>query len=50
MTVAMYLASKGVIPPKEWYHNPELRNSNGETVEDILRQKGINVPKEWMTN
>ena len=24
MTVALHLAKKGVIPPKEWHHNPEL--------------------------
>ena len=47
MTVSMYLASNGIIPPKEWYHNPELRNNKGETVEDILTQKNIEVPKEW---
>ena len=32
MTVAQFLASKGVIPPKEWEHDKMLCNINGETV------------------
>ena len=26
-TVAMYLAEKGIIPPLEWIHNPEMRDN-----------------------
>jgi len=26
MTVAMYLAKKEIIPPKEWYHDPNIKN------------------------
>lgn len=32
MTVAMYLASFGIIPPKQWEHDPNMRNINGDTV------------------
>ena len=33
----MIFAKKGKIPPKEWYHNPTIKNKEGKTVEDILR-------------
>ena len=32
MTVAMLLASRKVIPPMEWVHNPELSDRSGWTV------------------
>ena len=32
----MKLAFEGIIPPKEWLHDPSLKNDNGETVADIL--------------
>ena len=25
-TVAIHLASNGIIPPKEWHHDPELKD------------------------
>ena len=28
----MKLAEKGIIPPKEWEHNPTLKNKNGWTT------------------
>lgn len=28
MTVAMRLAFTGIVPPKEWYHNPLFVNKN----------------------
>ena len=44
-TVAMYLASNKIIPPKEWEHKPSLQNEDGWTVAMILAKKGINPPK-----
>jgi len=32
MTFAMYLARNGIIPPKEWCHDPNITNSDGYTV------------------
>ena len=36
MTVAMQLTYKGIIPTKEWYHNPELKDNNGWTVAMVI--------------
>ncbi len=56
MTVAMILASKGIIPSKEWYHNPELKchriNIGGKHYQDmtvamLLAINGIIPSKEW---
>lgn len=43
-TVAMKLAFEGVIPPKEWRHDPNLKNDNRDTVASILTFHGIAVP------
>ena len=32
----MYFAMSGMIPPKEWEHDPELRNNEGYTVAMLL--------------
>ena len=32
----MYLVYNGIIPPKEWEHNPKLYNKDSETVAVIL--------------
>ena len=44
----MILASKGIIPPKEWRHDPLLKDKNNNTVAIILSSKGIIPPREWM--
>ena len=49
MTIAMWLASKGVIPPKMFLHNPDLTNVKSETVFHILVKHLIIPPKEWFT-
>ena len=28
----MILAKNGIICPKQWYHNPDLQDNNGDTV------------------
>lgn len=45
MTVAMILASYGIIPPKQWFHNSELKTNNGLTVAMKLANKGIIPPR-----
>ena len=40
----MMLASKGVIPPKEWEHDSKIYNKSGNTVATILLKKNIDVP------
>ena len=44
MTVAMILAKNGIIPPKEWYHDPNLVNNEGRTVCYFLFINSINIP------
>ena len=36
MTVAMRLAHNKIIPPKEWYHDPYIKNALNYTVESLL--------------
>lgn len=43
----MELAENGIMPPKEWLHNPLLKNYRGETVATILINNNILPPKEW---
>ena len=46
----MLLAENGIIPPKEWYHEPKLKNQFGNTVAMLLAWKGIASPPEWRHN
>ena len=48
MTVAMHMAYNRIIPPKEWYHDPLLRNDYGETVGLVLAFHGIIPSEHWM--
>lgn len=41
----MLLAQNGIIPPKQWEHNPKLHNNSEYTVATILLKNGIDVPK-----
>ena len=43
----MLFALNRIIPPKEWYHDPFLRNKDGETVAIRLAFREIIPPKEW---
>ena len=43
----MLLAENKIIPPKEWIHDPRIKNIKNLTVYDILKTKNINVPDEW---
>ena len=44
MTVAMWLAYNGLIPPTSLHHDPELKNSCNFTVAMELAQHGIIPP------
>ena len=37
MTVAIALAQNKIIPPREWHHDPKIKNGKGFTVEDYLK-------------
>ncbi len=47
MTVAMILANKRIIPPKEWYHDPKICDNHGWTVAIYLLKNKLEVPEEW---
>ena len=40
-TVAILLAKTGIIPPREWYHDPHVKNGEGHTVAYYLHLKNI---------
>lgn len=44
----MSLAKKGIVPPEEWHHSPELKSSNGITVSMYLIKNKIIPPEEWI--
>ena len=43
----MMLARNGIIPPKEWIHHPEIKNTYNRTVAICLALAYIIPPKEW---
>ena len=43
----MSLAFKGIIPTKEWNHNPNIVSEYNETVAMLLAMNKIIPPKEW---
>ncbi len=47
MTVAMYYAAGKHPIPKEWEHDPTLRDNKGMTVAMMHAKRGKIVPKEW---
>lgn len=47
-TMAMFMASRGFIPSKEWHHYPDMRSKANLTVAHLLAQHGITPPKEWI--
>ena len=36
MTVSMYLAQKGIIPPKEWIHDFNIKNNYNLGILDYM--------------
>ena len=43
----MILSESGIIPHKEWQHDPYIKDNDGYTVADYLRDNDIEVPSEW---
>ena len=43
----MILASNGIIPPKEWYHDKFIKNYS-YTIAEKLSYEGIIPPQHWM--
>ena len=41
---------KGIIPGREYWHDPEMRNKEGKTVCFYLWDNGIEVPDEQYKN
>ena len=37
----MFLAEKGIIPPKQWFHDPTLQDINGNTVAMLLASNKV---------
>ena len=35
-TVAMLLAENKIVPPDDWFHNPNIKNKERKTVRDIF--------------
>ena len=46
----MIYAINNIIPPKEWKHNPTLKDKNNQTVAMHLIDRKIFPPKEWCYN
>ena len=43
----MELAYNGKNIPKEWEHDPEIKNNEGHTVCYYLWDNGVIAPEEW---
>ena len=46
--MAMYMADCGIIPLKEWYHDPQIRSRTNLTVAHFLAMNNIIPPDEWV--
>ena len=40
-------AKNGLIAPKYWNHDSNLKNNDGYTVAMLLANKGVVPPKQW---
>lgn len=43
----MLYAINNQLPPKEWYHDPKIKNAMGCSVKQILLAHGLTYPEEW---
>ena len=46
----MILASKGIIPPREWMYNQIVKNKYNRTIKDYLLNNKLPVPYHWHEN
>ena len=42
--VSIILSKKGIVPPIEWLHDPNITDRHGFTVEDYLLLNRMEVP------
>ena len=40
----MYLGNKGIIPPKEWIHDPNIKDKYNNTVRYYLNLEQLPIP------
>ena len=45
--MAIYLADNDIIPPSQWYHNPNIKNKYYKTVAYKLESNNLPIPNEW---
>ena len=43
----MYLANNKIIPPKEWIHDPNIKDEYNQTVADYLARNNFPISNEW---
>ena len=35
------------MPPKEWMHNYNIKNVDGKTLKDYLKEYNLPIPRHW---
>ena len=43
----MLLAKDGIVPPKQWIHDPNIKDKGYYTVVRYLKENKLPVPNEW---
>ena len=43
----MILVKERIIPPKEWIHDPNIKDKYNNTVANKLKYNNLPVPNEW---
>ena len=43
MTVAMILANKGIMPPRYWMHDYNIRDIYNKTLNDYLQENNLPI-------
>ena len=43
----MKLAEYGIIPDRQWNHDPNLKDIDNKTVTDYLIKNKFLIPNEW---
>ena len=46
----MMLADEGIMPPREWMHNYNIKDSYDYTLKDCLQEHNLVVPYHWNDN
>ena len=45
--MAIILASRSIVPPKEWIHDSNIRNKSNLNVTDMFKIHYFPIPNEW---